>query len=1632
MLLFFACIANTFHVEEHSFPLSFPEQTRSILEECPSLFCPTRAIRDARETLKKEGSVFLVGRSGDGKTYSAYHILTELKKENPSYEIYIVSKPEDMEHIPQKNSVVFIDNIFGASSFSSVLFEKWRDCFRYMEGYVKAGHMYFISASQNHVRDECMSQLDNLPLLAHIIDMSDEYCLSVQEKEAMLTKFLHNYKVTMTEKDKQKAVHSKLTLGFPQCCKMYVTNPEAQAHGPTFFEGSFPFLSNQIKKLKSSETDCDKHLYLVLVIGIFEKGKISFERFDPFSKPSESQITPEVIMQVCGIERKITKDDVVSASHKLCKMGYLKCIEVNALYEFSHQSIYDAVAVIFGKVYTQQIIDLCPLKFLLEHTTVSDGSQVEKMSVITVKYEPLIKRIITELQRGEFSVLGLSALQKEPFVTELFFHELFSQTVKDVLDNFPMAQKLVESSILYFLTASKKYTMFMKRFLEALEKFRKDKSVQDTVCYNQVSAPSKSAKMRDIRNRALHQILEGSCTAGDLIIFGKVFSMKMIAPCQQCILKAADSPVDHPDIMTRLLLKLSLEYGTLERVVISLIEKKRPNTLKRISKSIKWNLFRGKMKQKNLFTLACLRGDFEMFQLLTEMIGPPYLKQDLLFPAVNGGNMDILEAIITEDNVNLVDTHGRTILHHACMKRQDLCEFLIKKGIDQEVRDNEGAQAFHRACQYMDEKSISNLINLGLKVTVTVDGNKRLSPLHTAANSDKGASLVGLLLKECSERKDMINFSNTDGLTPLHIASRHPHGRDFINELMTRKADHSLKDMTGKTALHCAAAEMILSNIVALIDNSANVNAVDNSERTPLHHVLYKNIETRDEMEAQRDSVVHLLKHGADVLLVDKNGNTAMHIAGLCKTPTETLKKLTEKHVSFDLNNDGFSALHLMLISNASVEFVTQLVEKYPKLLQINTKSGESVLHIALSSFTPFNMFRLLTDKIPCARESVEWKNIEFQALFRYKSEEVICFLEQCAEYFPKPAPADLLHFLCDSNMSDEFWTRGMDCLEVDKSSLSRENVQCLLHKVYSSAAKISYLVEKGANVNAKDSKGNTPLHVSAVQGSHEGVVALLKAGADISLFNDNKETALHMALWSIELDFQNYNTFTMDPMLLFSGVLGAQIHTDMDMWNKHSKLFLEQKLSAPKNHSKSLLELLVEAGGNLDMTTNNGFTCLHFACLSGDNIAVSYLLKCMSPWLDNPKEKKCEVMKKSKGVNQIDRENNILFKESNDSMLPIHCAVKSGNLVVVKLVTEAMKAVAGKKLGKHCDTRQIKQTKKHKTKCRYVPVTPRMEGQGKLVRARSQGVCPSTIGTEQSKTCKSQSTPKPGYSDSQQPNLQTTMVTHEKKNKKTLLRYAVKFSTVDIMQFLLKEGWDLNQADEDGNTLLHYAARCNRREVMEYLIKKELDVNCFNKEGLTPLHVATESHHNQRQCIELLLGHGACVTDSTQKERRNLLHLVCKNSPVSRIAYSMHILDVEVKYSLTLMPLPWLLIEKGCDVNGKDVDNMTPLHFAAEANSAELVGILLENNANIDAVDIQGRTPLHIALQNSTAFHPFSRYSAALLLAQQDANPHAIVRCGETPIDILMAMDKSIIKMSEDLQKICQLFKIREEVRPI
>src|SRR5918994_2716290 len=85
-------------------------------------------------------------------------------------------------------------------------------------------------------------------------------------------------------------------------------------------------------------------------------------------------------------------------------------------------------------------------------------------------------------------------------------------------------------------------------------------------------------------------------------------------------------------------------------------------------------------------------------------------------------------------------------------------------------------------------------------------------------------------------------------------------------------------------------------------------------------------------------------------------------------------------------------------------------------------------------------------------------------------------------------------------------------------------------------------------------------------------------------------------------------------------------------------------------------------------------------------------------------------------------------------------------------------------------------------------------------------------------------------------------------------------------------------------------------------------------------------------------------------------------------------------------------LIASGADVNARQGDGATPLHWAAHRDDMAVVDVLLRAGAKSDVANELGATPIWLAAVNGSA-------SMIRRLLDGRANPNAALASGETPL---------------------------------
>jgi hypothetical protein len=157
-----------------------------------------------------------------------------------------------------------------------------------------------------------------------------------------------------------------------------------------------------------------------------------------------------------------------------------------------------------------------------------------------------------------------------------------------------------------------------------------------------------------------------------------------------------------------------------------------------------------------------------------------------------------------------------------------------------------------------------------------------------------------------------------------------------------------------------------------------------------------------------------------------------------------------------------------------------------------------------------------------------------------------------------------------------------------------------------------------------------------------------------------------------------------------------------------------------------------------------------------------------------------------------------------------------------------------------------------------------------------------------------------------------------------------------DIKTFkkIINEGYDYKQlySDSDlgtGFTLLHITAGHGALEMCEYLIQLGLDVNFKSKEGYVPLHFATV--FGSFNTVKLLIENGTPV-DVKDNDGVTPLIIASNNKDILTVEY---------------------LIKKGANVNARDSFGFTPLHWICKKRCDDLgkkvAFVLLENGAYKD-----------------------------------------------------------------------------------
>ena len=481
---------------------------------------------------------------------------------------------------------------------------------------------------------------------------------------------------------------------------------------------------------------------------------------------------------------------------------------------------------------------------------------------------------------------------------------------------------------------------------------------------------------------------------------------------------------------------------------------------------------------------------------------------------------------------------------------------LLKKGADVNEAQGDGTTALHWAAMKGDAELARMLIYAGANLRATTRLGS-YTPLYLAAKGGH-AEIVAALLAAGADA----NAATSSGATPLMIAAAAGDTRTMTS-LVENGADINAKDSAkGETALMFAAgfnrAEAVKLLLARGADHKATTTVVDLFALTAPEEEQM-NRQRAGNQPARVDVAGATRGYRYNELISSQGGMTALHFAAR-QGFTDVVKALVEGGADINQRNTGDQTSPLLItIINGHFDLAKWLLEKgadaraeafngvTPLYAVLNIQWAPKSLYPSPKAYqqqttTYLDLMQMLIDKGADVNARVSRK-VWYQA---YNS-DYAGFDEAGATPFFRAAYASdvaamkmLVANGADPNIGTmkpagrPFTGEGIRQIQ-DLSGVPPvpyggpaimplhaatgvgygEGFAANSHRYAPTGflPAIKYLVEElGADVNATDHEGNTPVHMCASRGDNECITFLVSKGADVMRVNREGNTTVDMA----------------------------------------------------------------------------------------------------------------------------------------------------------------------------------------------------------------------------------------------------------------------------------------------------------------------------------------------------------------------------------------------------------------------------------------------------------------------------------------------------------------------------------------
>ena len=449
----------------------------------------------------------------------------------------------------------------------------------------------------------------------------------------------------------------------------------------------------------------------------------------------------------------------------------------------------------------------------------------------------------------------------------------------------------------------------------------------------------------------------------------------------------------------------------------------------------------------------------------------------------------------------------------------------------------------------------------------------------------------------------------------------------------------------------------------------------------------------------------------------------------------------------------------------------------------------------------------------------------------------------------------------------------------------------------------LSLLLDRGLNIEVRDSYHNTPLHDAAIYGQKDALNLLLDHGAKIDANNFDGNTPLYLAV--------SYSHDQLIPTLVKRGanvdehcidywtplhkaadnghvpIAQALLDHGANILGRSIKGLIPLHRAAGRGHVQ-MVQLLLRHGSPVDMTTWDGWTPLHGASSSGQVEVVELLLKCNAAVDTQSKDERTALHRACRG-GHYDTVSRLLLANADVCLrdcnmnIPLHRAAKGGHERITKLLLQ------------HGSVSPVVQLSALNALDRKPEKEASSSGHWSVAAIlRHEESLHNAVGVEE----------------------------------RNDLELAIEEGLLSRVIELLSDGADINKANDDSSTPLNQALLLGNEAIARFLLQHGADVNAATTDGWQALHCAASKGF--ADMVSLCLSRKADIAARTL-DGQTALHKACKTGNLE---------TVEV------------LLRSGADVEAQDDWGWRPLHTASAAGNRDIVQLLIDNGADFHARD--------------------------------------------------------------------------------